>query len=232
MTSTAAPPDRMQLLHAIRGRGHWRVRIVPESAGQRFKLPSDCRDAIAASAVLLRGWDYPHVPLRNDEFHCQTPVRDGWEGMVDWDRHRELWRLMRSGQFIHYLALWEDLAPEFRGQRVLGASGVVYSLLEFVEFSRRLTGAASYGTSIDLEIDLVDVKSRELKMLDPRRMLDREYTTAESTVELRTTLSLPLGQSDARSAARDLTIELFEMFQLELSLHIIDDIQGELVERR
>ena len=182
--------------------------------------------------MLLRGWDYPHVPIRNDEFHCQAPVHDGWEGMVDWDRHRELWRLMRSGQFIHYLALWEDIAPEFGGQRVLGASGVVYSLLEFVEFSRRLTGAASYGTSIDLEIDLVDVKNRELKMLDPRRMLDREYTAAESAVELRTTLPLPLVQSDVRSTACDLAIEVFEMFELEISPRIIEDIQGELLERR
>ena len=139
---------------------------------------------------------------------------------------------MRSGQFIHYLALWEDIAPEFRGQRVLGVSGVVYSLLEVVEFARRLTGAASYGASIDLEIDLVDVKDRELTMLDPRRMLDREYTTAESAVELRTTLRLPLAQSDARSTARDLAIEVFEMFELEISPRIIEDIQGELIERR
>ena len=175
MTSTAAPPDRKKLLHADSWQWALARAYRPRSrSGQRFKFPSDCRDAIAASAVLLRGWDYPHVPIRNDEFHCQAPVQDGWEGIVDWDRHRELWRLTRSGQFIHYLALWEDLAPEFRGQRVLGASGVVYSLLEFVEFSRRLTGAASYGTSIDLEIDLVGVKSRELKMIEPGRKLDRE----------------------------------------------------------
>ena len=208
------------------------MRIVPESAGQRFKLPSDCRDAIAASAVLLRGWDYPHVPIRNDEFHCQAPVQDGWEGMVDWDRHRELWRLTRSGQFIHYLTLWEDLAPEFSHERVLSVSNAVFTLLEMLEFTRRLTGRAAYGTFVELEIDLVDVKDRELRMLDPVRMLSGDYTTAESGLELRKTVPLPLAQSDARSAARDLAIELFEMFQLELSLHIIDDIQGELVERR
>ena len=232
MTSTVAPPDRKQLLDAIRGSGHWRVRILPESADQRFKLPSDCRDAIAASAVLLRGWDYPHVPIRNDEFHCQAPVHDGWEGMVDWDRHRELWRLMRSGQFIHYLALWEDIAPEFRHDRVLSVSNAVFTVLEILEFARRLTGTAEYGTSIALEIDLVDVKDRELKMLDPLRMLSGEYTTAESALELRKTVPLPLTQSDARSTARDLAIELFDMFQLEVSARIIDDIQDELIERR
>ena len=224
--------DRKQLLDAIRGAGHWRIRVVPESAAQRFKLYSDCRDAVAASAVLLRGWDYPHIPIRNDEFRCQTPVHDGWEGMVDWDRHRELWRLMRSGQFLHYLALWEDHSPEFSQARLLSVTNVVFTLLEIVEFAHRLTGAAEYGTSLELEIDLVDVKDRELKMLDPRRMLDREYTTAESAVELRNTLPLPLVQSDVRSTACDLAIEVFEMFELEISPRIIGDIQDELIERR
>lgn len=232
MTSTVAPLDTQSVLAAIRGIGHWRVRLVPESAEQRFNLPSDCRDAVAASSVLLRGWDYPHIPIRNDDSHCQAPVHDGWEGMVDWDRHRELWRLMRSGQFIHYLALWEDIAPEFRGQRVLGLSGVVYTLVEIVEFSRRLTGTADYGSAAELEVGLFDVRDRGLKNLDPRRMLDRTFTTAETSVELRRDLQLPLTEAGGRSISRDLAAELFDMFQLKLSPSIIGDIQNELIERR
>ena len=51
-------------------------------------------------------------------------------------------------------------------------------------------------------------------------------------MELRTTLPLPLGQSDVRSAACDLAIGVFEMFELGISPRIIKDIQGELIERR
>ena len=206
MTSTVASPDRERLLATIRARGHWRVRILPESADQRFTRPADCRDAVAKSAVLLRGWDYPHMPAQNHEFHCQAPVQDGWEGLTDWERHRELWRLMRSGQFIHYLALWEDFAPEFHDQRILGVSGVVYSLLEMVEFARRLTETAEYGDSVGFEVDLLDVRDRKLRTLDSRRMLDRDYTTAESSVALSRTLPLPLGEARGRSTARDLAI--------------------------
>lgn len=232
MTSTVAPLNAQGVLAAIRGVGHWRIRLLPESREQRFRLQSDCRDAAAESAVLLRGWDYPHIPIKNDEFGCQAPVQDGWEGVVDWDRHRELWRLMRSGQFIHYLALWEDIAPEFQGQRILGMSGVVYTLLEIVEFSRRLTGAADYGTAVQLEVGLSDTRDRGLKNLDPRRMLDRTYTTAEASVELRADLQLPLTAAGGRSVARDLAIELFSTFEFEISPRIIEDIQAELIERR
>lgn len=231
MTSTVAPLDTQSVLASIRGVGHWRVRLVPESAERRFKLPSDCRDAVERSAVHLRGWDYPHAAIKNDESHCQAPVKDGWEGMVDWDRHRELWRLMRSGQFIHYLALWEDIAPEFRDERIFSVSNAVFTLLEVLEFTRRLTGTAEYGTSIALEIDLADVKARELRMLDPMRMLGSDYKTAESSIELRSALPLPLTHADARSNARDLAIELFDLFQLSIAPRIIDDIQDELLQR-
>ena len=182
--------------------------------------------------MLLRGWDYPHIPNTNDEFHAQAPIRDGWEGMVVRDRHRELWRLMRSGQFIHYRALWEDIAPEFRDQRILSVSGAVYALLEIVEFSRRLTGAADYGTTVRLEVGLFDVRGRELKNLDPMRMLHGTYTTAESSVDLRRDLQLPVTETGGHSISRDLAAELFDMFQLKLSPSIIGDIQNELLERR
>ena len=232
MTSTVAPLDTQRLLAAIRSVGYWRVRLVPESAEQRFELPSDCGDAVARSAVHLRGWDYPHVAIKNDEFHYQAPVRDGWEGMVAWERHRELWRLMRSGQFIHYMALWEDIAPEFKEERVLSVESAVFTLIEILEFSRRLTGTAEYGTSVALEIELADVKARGLRMVDPVRMLGGDYTTAESSIELHRALPLPLTHARARSTARELAIELFDMFQLRLAARIIDDIQDELIERR
>ena len=232
MTSTLAPPDRKRLLASIRDVGHWRVRIVPESAEQRFERPGDCRDAVAASAVHLRGWDYPHIPVASNESHCQMPVQDGWEGMGDWGRHRELWRLMRSGQFIHYLALWEDITPELSGQRVLSVSGAVYTLLEVVEFARRLTGSAAYGTHADLEIDLVGVAGRGLKTFDPNRMLGGEYIAAASDLPLRKAIALPLSESRARSIARDLAIEVFDLFGLELGPRTIDGVQAELVERR
>ena len=232
MTTTAAPPDRKDLLASIRGIGHWRVRIIPESAEQRFELPSDCREAVERSAVHLRGWDYPHIPLTRNEFQCGAPVQDGWEARTDWDRHREVWRLMRSGQFIHYLALWEDIDPRFRDQRILGVSGAVYTLVEIVEFCRRLTGTAEYGAAIALEVDLANAKSRNLAMLDERRTEEDGFASAENCVQLRRTIGLPATAVEARAIARDFAIELFDMFQFGLPPRIIGDIQEQLLSRR
>ncbi|MYA19926.1 MAG: hypothetical protein F4Z25_06615 [Chloroflexi bacterium] len=232
MTTTAAPADRVQLLASIRGIGHWRVRIIPESAGQRFQLTSDCREAVERSAVQFRGWDYPHIPVTQSGFQCGEPVPGGWEARTDWDRHRELWRLTRSGQFIHYLALWEDIDPEFRDQRILGVSGAVYTLLEIVEFCRRLTGTADYGAAIDLEIDLANTMDRSLKMLDQTRMLEDRFGTDQDCVQLRRPLPLPLTGSAARTVARDLAIELFDTFGCSIGPRIIDGIQEEVSSRR
>ena len=180
----------------------------------------------------LRGWDYPHIPLMRNEFQCGAPVQDGWEARTDWDRHRELWRLTRSGQFIHYLALWEDIAPEFRDQRVLGVSGAVYTLVEIVEFCRRLTGTAEYGAAIDLEVDLANAQNRNLAMLDQRRRLEDGFALAQDCAALSRTIGLPLTAVEARTIARDLAIELFDMFRFGLPPRIIGDIQEELLQRR
>ena len=232
MTTTATTPDRKQLLASIRGIGHWRVRIIPESAERRFALPSDCRDAAARSAVELRAWDYPHIPLAPNDFQYGDLLPDGWQVLTALEQHRELWRLMRSGQFIHYLALWEDLDRELASKRILSVSGAVYTLTEVVEFCRRLTSTAEYGTAIDLEIDLASARDRSLAMLDPRRMLDDGFTSAQDCVPLRRRLGLPLTTFGARAIARDLAIELFDMFGCSLPLWVVEDIQDELLERR
>ena len=232
MTTTAAAPDRKQLLASIRGIGHWRVRIIPESAEQRFALPSDCRDAAARSAVELRAWDYPHILLVPNDFQYGDLLPDGWQVVTALERHRELWRLTRSGQFIHYLALWEDLDPELASNRILSVSGAVYTLVEIVEFCRRLTRTTEYGAAIDLEVDLANAKGRNLAMLDPRRMLEDGFASAENSVQLRRTVHLPVIASTARSIARDLALELFGMFGCAFPPWVIRDMQDELLERR
>ena len=232
MTTTVAPLDRKQLLDSIRSSGHWRVRIVPESAEQRFRLPPDCRDAAARSAVGLRGWEYPHIPPASNELQYGDPLPDGWQAVTALERHRELWRLMRSGQFIQYRALWEDLDPEFASKRMLSVSSAVYTLVEIVEFCRRLTRTADYGAVVDLEIDLANAKDRTLAMLDPRRILEEGFGADQDCIQLRRSLPLPLIESGARAVARDLAIELFGMFGCSIGPRIIGDIQDELLERR
>ena len=232
MTSTVAPLDTESVLASIRSAGYWRIRFVPESDKRRFGSPSACRDAVGTNAVGLRGWDYPHFPHVVNETQTSAAVLGGWEAMVDWGPHREIWRLTQSGQFIHYRALGEDLVLALRTQGILDVSSAVYTLLEVFEFARRLTRAGPYGTNLDVEVEVANVMGRRLACLDPKRMLGGSHVAVASSVEMRTTLHLPASESAARSAARDFTIKLFDMFEFTVSPRVITGIQDELLERR
>lgn len=232
MTSAVAPLDTQSVLASIREIGHWRVRIIPESAKQRFDSSLACRDGVEDSAVLLRGWDYPHVPRDLNGTQTSSAVPGGWEAIVDWRGHREVWRLMQSGQFIHYRALSEDLSPAFRTERVLDVWSAVFTLLEVLEFARRLGRAGQYGTRLDIQVDLVNTKGRRLAHLDPKRMLGRDYVAAANCTELRSTLGIPTTDSGARSVAHDFATKIFETFGYAIPSRVITEIQSELLERR
>lgn len=260
MTTTVAPPSREGVLASIRDIGHWRVRIVPESAAQRFELPSGCAEAVTKSAVQLRGNPYPYIPVSGRANEWRVPVNEGWEALVHQDWLREVWRLMRTGQFIHYRALQEDIAyrspppPERRSpwfisgregwrsvvqpqegqaasERVLLVKPSVWTLYEIVEFSRRLTASSDYGAGIDLEIDLADTRERRL-VADWTRPPPTNFTASEDCVKLRRAIGLAELASEARVLARDLAIELFDMFEFTVPPLVITGIQDELIERR
>lgn len=260
MTSTITPLDTQSVLASIREIGHWRVRLIPESADQRFKLRSDCADVVARNAIQLRGGPYPYVPVRGRVNDWQAPVEDGWEALVDRDWQREVWRLTRSGQFVHYRALQEDIAyrsppasdrrspwfisgrdgwqrlanpreGKWAAERVLFVESSVHTLYEIVEFSRRLTTSADYGAAIELEIDLADSRGRRLEAdwgLPP----PQSFTAVVDCVNLRRTIELTELASDARAVARDLAVELFDMFEFSISDRIVDGMVSKLLERR
>ena len=69
-------------------------------------------------------------------------------------------------------------------------------------------------------------------MLNSMRMLGRSFRTADERIQLRRSIPLPLIESEARTTARDLAIELFDTFGCQISPRIIDGIQEELSPRR
>ena len=179
----------------------------------------------------LRGWEFPQFPAGSNEFQRGGAVEEGWEAVTDWPRHRELWRLTRTGQFIHYSTLWEDAEPEEQAKRTLDVSRTICTLLEIAEFARRLTNSADYGAAFDLEVALDGLKGRTLSMSDPMRMVGGKHTATTACVELRRTLGLPFTEQIARSAARDLASEVFDTFDYYIPPRFIEDIQSELLQR-
>ena len=227
-----------EALTGIRQKAHWRVRLLPPSAEQRFRLPSDCFRAVSQSHVELRGWDYPHVQDASDERHGRSfPVVDGWELFVDFLSHHEAWRFTKSGQFIHYFTLWEDeegagsswRIPE--GTKFLSLESTIATLTEVMEFFARLVELADYTPSINIEISLLGTDQRVLKA-SPSRFLFRDYISHVSEIPLSRTISISEIASSRQEIALEMARDIFELFTFRIDDHVLHDIQRNILERR
>src|SRR5690349_9989963 len=96
------------LLDKIRSRGHWRINFQPRLLLEQKSSLGECSAAVEKNAPRLRGWQYPYVPVKNDDDQGSLPSGEFFEAWIDWSNHIEYWRAYRSHQFLHYLALRED----------------------------------------------------------------------------------------------------------------------------
>jgi hypothetical protein len=142
-----------EILALVKAKPYYSVRFLPAS-------PMDLTleqtvELVRSNEVMLRGWDVPH-------FDQNTIVRSQrYIGVqVNWERHVEMWRMYRTGQFIFFGAPWDlamdmqqRLMQEFRHVMVphesvrelvpgvLSFVGIVYSVTEFYIFAARLARA-------------------------------------------------------------------------------------------
>lgn len=95
-TLTIDVADRLARIHET---AYWRILLHPtEYDPQRLPTLKDCRAAVEAASVRLRGWDYPHIdPPPYDYVYDNGWIQSG----SDFGNHVELWRFYQSGQFIH-----------------------------------------------------------------------------------------------------------------------------------
>jgi hypothetical protein len=180
------------LLEKIKSRGYWRINFQPNTFGDRRISLAECKDAVERNAVLLRGWDYPHVSKKNDEHGAQLPAGEYQENWVHWWNHIEFWRMYRSKQFLHYRAIHDDWfeQSEWAGEHEkqikpgtsLGVVGTIYLVTEIFEFLSRLTRAGFYSDRISIDISIENTVGRELRVDSPARMpfLSPHKTGAES----------------------------------------------------
>lgn len=170
-----------KLIDKIKSRGYWRINFQPLVFGQKIKTIGECKDLIQKNSVRLRGWDYPHFPQRVDDDTGTEPAAEYFAGWIDWNNHKEFWRMYKSGQFLHYIALREDwleeddwhhnLSKEIKPMTSLGVVGsVIYQMTEIFEFLSRITNAGIYDEGVSVSIILKNTKGRELWIEDGNRM--------------------------------------------------------------
>lgn len=159
------------LLNEIKSRGYWRINFRPLIDKNIISDLSQAEELVKKHHVELRGWDYPHYPLRRDlqgnlEFHnnfCQ-----GWS---NWENMKEIWRFYESGQFIHYLALREDwerstTATKPKKGKDLEVASTIYQFIEIFEFASRLAKTDIYERGMNINIQIFKTKERELFLLN------------------------------------------------------------------
>jgi hypothetical protein len=224
-----------RIIEKIKSRGYWRVVIRPSKfENARIEL-SHCKELVRDNAVRLRGWDYPHYDIETGP-NCGL---DYVEQFTDWQDHIEGWRLYQSGQFIHYVALWEDweeLSPWGQSRTIpqkesLSIISTVYLLTEIYEFASRLGAKGVLGNSCEIQITLSNTKDRKLK-IDPRRPLFAEYQTSLNEIPI----PLKLATVDLMSSSAELSLKhivmLFQRFNwLDVQADIFREDQRKLFSR-
>jgi hypothetical protein len=212
-----------ETLTEIKSRGHWRINCRPTVYPNEKLSLTDAELYVRSHQVSLRGWNYPFAPHRNDEEQGLLPAGDFCHAFVNWQNHKEYWRMYRSSQFLHFLALREDWfavslnatrqVREIQPGRVIGVVGLIYQITEIFEFFARLCRAQLYRGSVQIFIELNNTKGRELWLDDPRRVpfLETKKTDAQ-TIKIERNLEHTELANNSADIALKAIVEILDNF--------------------
>ncbi|SRR5216683_502378 len=210
-------------LDRIRSRGYWRINFQPRLLVETKSSLSECRDIVERNAVSLRGWQYPYVPVKQDDQQGSLPSGEFFEAWIDWWNHIEYWRSYRSRQFLHYIALREDwfaesdwdkeLAKKILPGRAIGTARTIWQITEIFEFLSRLGRNDVYPSGAIVSLTLENTEGRQLWVDDPQRMpfLDEKKTGA-ARIEIKRELLPSEFSVQGAEIARSVIVELFDHF--------------------
>jgi hypothetical protein len=213
---------RDELVDKIRSRGHWRVHFRPLAPGDELAGPMKCFGIVQRASVSLRGWDYPHVPSRDEDISI---LNDSAESRTDWGQHIEYWRMFETSQFIHLRALHEDWRNEdpfasgliHDPGTVLGIGTNTWLIAEIFEFLARLAADGLYEQGVEVTLGLHGAQGRELWVDSPDRApLAYSRRSDENVVTYRRKLSsAEIVEQKVRAA--EAVRHIFERFRFVIS---------------
>lgn len=219
------------LLEKIKSVGFVRVVIRPTVIPESLTVVS-ARELVEKASVSLRGWDYPHIASRNDEHGGTEHHADYVQDWCDWYHHVEFWRMYKSGQFLHYKALREDLSKEGNVPKepVLAVGSFIYTVTEVTEFAHRLRAAGLYKEGATIQIGIGNSGGRRLWVEDPMRMdfISPMVTSSPSIMVERSVRTMDLLLGDPKGISVSMLAEFFDAFGWTPSPDLISSTQMEL----
>lgn len=222
----------------IKERGYWRVGFCPLTfERERIHPLPKCNEVVEKAVVRLRGWDYPHLPKEG-----AVAGANYVEGVVDWEMHKEMWRMYQSGQFVHYKVLQEDWTAEsdlwrerkIKPGTILSVIAAVYVVTEAFEFVRRVVKQGYYEEGVEVTVGLHNTQNRELRILDPMRgPLFGVYRSAIPDIERTKTFTKQEITEGSREVALDTIVDIFYRFNwTKPPIEVLRNDQQKLLERR
>lgn len=238
--------DFQSTLKIIKSRGYWKVHLYPNTIDFLPIEPiNKGKEIIKNTSIHLRGWDYPHFPKQSFENQNIYVSGDKIEAWVDYDSHKEVWRLYNSGQFIHVFSLGEDWLMEstwssnelkkIQPGTILSIEWSIFLITEIYSFIKNLIEAELYKSEIALEIVMVGTQNRELTVFDPMRMpLIEKYKSASTEINFpRKIYEIQEFKINYLDLAYEQIVYLFNQFNWDnLNKSAIREDQRRLIERR
>jgi hypothetical protein len=226
----------------IKSRGYWRVNFRPTTYSVVLPSVANCREIVEKAAIQLRGWEYPAILLGASAV-SRTTTTKYFELANNWENHIELWRMYKSSQFIHLLALREDWfeRDSWRSgyeQKVppktkLALISMTYQATEIFTFLANLIGNGLYTDGVRVDISLGPVNDRELWIEDPRRV---EFSYPRKTGEARLQWQKIYTKDDitlrSTELARLMLTEWFDAFDWHPSEELVTSDQEKLLTRQ
>lgn len=231
------------LIEKIKSRGYWRVNFQPITAAVRLDSMQKCKEIVEKNAVNLRGWDFPHIPSRDDETTGSSTSGNYYEGWTDWSNYKEFWQMYKSGQFLSYLALREDwfeesLTASSWAERIKPMTSlsilnsVIYEITEVFEFLSRLTSSGLYEEGVLVNMSLNNIENRELWIEDQAR-ISFSYPRKTKAKELvfNKEYSKEDVINDSKKLANSMILEIFDAFGWNPSSEQISTDQEKILSR-
>lgn len=226
----------MSLLDDIRLKGHWNIVIRPlvRDANRVADLGSIV-DLLRRIQVTRRGWHFPHVHPSNPPL-----IGNEWVGQdTNWEAFREIWRVTRSGQFLHVAGIrydWgaarhfsplEHVPPE---QSVIGLGDSLHRLSEAYEFAQRWAQSVAPESGVSLGMELNGLLGRRLVIDDPGRgATSTPYVgTAEEPWSTSAEIFADSSLDQLRGLARAACTSMSERFGMSVGGEVLEAWQGRI----
>lgn len=225
-----------EILEKIRSRGHWRVRIRPDSFdAERVSGAEELETILHKTRVGFRGWDFPHLG-KSQLIYAHNRV--GQE--TDWEYYLESWQFCRSGQFIYQAGMKEDwhnrgrvpsLYNGLEPGEALDAREAIFRFTEIFEFASRLLYTPAGDAWMHLEIAVQGIAGRALWDQPGGFCFPGSHRATVAKSHYQRAFPFLQLSGDAKDLVLEAAQELFKHYGWKPSRSFLRDVQSDLLQR-